>query len=426
MLINNFGKKYGYNLNIDYKDFTSKMNNINTLYISSLKNNKNISRNTMKLKYDIIADNSREIQNGLEHGYDTHLDFDTSKFKITFNPNLSRPVIKLNYKIIKWFELLIKQLEFYVGIKTGKDKLVYSYKVNAIKKALILIKDIDFKIKEGIQLQKYKGIGKGIINRIDEILKTGGLIEVNKADISGKHLKYVDSLMQIFGIGKIKAYELYTEHGIKSITELKQAIKNKTVKLPENIIKGIKYVDKIKINIPRLEVEKIVLYLINKGIRYDPNINIRICGSFRRESDTSNDIDIIISHPDIITKKQADASDIMINFIKHLIKSKFIIDSLTSLNVATKYMGICRLTPNHKIRRIDIRFMPQESYYTAILYFTGTREFNRKMRGVALSMGYKLNEYGLSDSKGKPFKVSSEKDIFDILNMEYLQPQYRK
>ena len=48
------------------------------------------------------------------------------------------------------------------------------------------------------------------------------------------------------------------------------------------------------------------------------------------------------------------------------------------------------------------------------------------MRSVALSMGYTLNEYRLLDDKGKAFKVNSEKDIFDILNMVYLQPQYRK
>lgn len=434
MLIADFGKNYGYEFNIDYKDFISKMDIVNTAYLAYMqKNNVNIqklSRSFTKMKYNIKNNKSHEINNGLEQGYNFTYDVDTSKFVnlLKYDSKLSREKTnnKLNSEIIKWFELLIKQLEFYVDVKTGKDKIIYSYKVNAIKKALDIIKNLDFKITSGEQIQKYKGIGSGIINRIDEILETGGLLEVNDADISGKHLEYIDELMQIFGIGRVKAYELYTEHGIKSISELKEAIKNKNIELPENIIKGIKYVDKIKINIPRTEMEEIVSYLINTGIDYDPNIDIRICGSYRREKEISNDIDIIISHPDIITKKQAEKSNIMTNFIKHLIKSSFIVDSLTSLKVPTKYMGICRLTPKHKLRRIDIRFMPIESYYTAILYFTGSSEFNRKMRTVALSMGYTLNEYRLLDNKGKPFKINSEKDIFDYLNMEYLQPQYRK
>src|SRR2546430_16406501 len=122
----------------------------------------------------------------------------------------------LNEDIIKWFDLLIKQLKFYVDVKTGKDKLAYSYKLNSISKALNIIQRLKFKIESGSQLKDHKGIGTGTIRRIDEILKTGKLSEVNEADVSGKHLDYVDELMKIFGIGRIKAYELYTKHGIKS------------------------------------------------------------------------------------------------------------------------------------------------------------------------------------------------------------------
>ena len=41
-------------------------------------------------------------------------------------------------------------------------------------------------------------------------------------------------------------------------------------------------------------------------------------------------------------------------------------------------------------------------------------------------MGYTLNEYGLFDENNKMFKVNSEKEIFDILGMEYLSPELRK
>jgi DNA polymerase beta len=89
-------------------------------------------------------------------------------------------------------------------------------------------------------------------------------------------------------------------------------------------------------------------------------------------------------------------------------------------------MGICKLVKNYPLRRIDIRYMPYESFYSAILYFTGAKDFNRKMRYIADSMGYTLNEYGLFDENGKPFIVTSEKDIFNILGMEYLTPDKRK
>lgn len=331
----------------------------------------------------------------------------------------------MNDEIIKWFELLLKQLEFYIDVKTGKDKLIYSYKLNSISKALDVIKRIDFEIKSGSELKIYKNIGKGTVDRIDEILETGKLSEVKDADISGKHLAYVDELMKIFGIGRTKAYKLYTEHNIKSIAELKNAVKKGIIDLPENIVKGIQYVDKITLNIPRAEVDEIYSKLIRSAISLDPQMDVRICGSYRRQKPTSNDIDVIVSHPDIVTKSQAENSDLMMRYVRLLKKEQFIIDSFTSEDVKTKYMGVCKLNKNGDLRRIDIRFMPQESYYTAILYFTGSGDFNRRMRGVADSMGYTLNEYELLSDKNKPMAVNSEKDVFDYLNMEYLQPQDR-
>lgn len=330
----------------------------------------------------------------------------------------------MNEKIIKWFKLLLKQLQFYNDVKTGKEKLVYSFKINSIKKSLDIIKKIDFEIKDGNELKDIKGVGAGTIRRINEIIKTGKLSEVKDADISGTHLEYVEDLMKIFGIGRTKAYELYTKYDIKNIKELKKAIKNKKIKLPENIMKGIKYVDKINTIIPRKEIDEINKYLLKHIIKIDPNMSLIICGSYRREKKTSGDIDIIISHPELKTKKDSEKSDLLQKFITKLEKDKFIVENFTSKNVLTKYMGICKYK-NNPIRRIDMRLIPQESYYTAILYFTGSAQHNIKLRRIAISMDYTLNEYALLDNKRKPFKIKSEKDIFEKLNLEYIQPKYR-
>ena len=40
-------------------------------------------------------------------------------------------------------------------------------------------------------------------------------------------------------------------------------------------------------------------------------------------------------------------------------------------------------------------------YPFAILYFTGSMEFNAKMRGLALEKGLSMNEYSLKDSNTK-------------------------
>ena len=115
----------------------------------------------------------------------------------------------------------------------------------------------------------------------------------------------------------------------------------------------------------------------------------------------------------------------MERYIERLTDAGFIIDSFTSEDVHTKYMGVCRLNKSYPIRRLDIRYVGQESYYTALLHATGSDSFNKKMRMVALSMGYSLNEYRLLDENKKQFTINSEKDIFNCLNMEYVQPNER-
>lgn len=335
-------------------------------------------------------------------------------------------LMKHNIIIIEWITKLINYLELDIINKTKKDKLIYAFKINSFKKALKTIESLDFEIenietlKEIKKTSKLPGIGKGTMERIDEILKTGKLSEIK--DIKMRE-KYIDELTKIFGIGKVIAGELYDKHNIKNVSDLKKAVKNDKIDLPESVLKGIKYVDKIRRDIPREEIDRLYLLLLDVACNIDPNIDIRLCGSYRRESNTSNDIDILISHSNIRTKKQTDKSKILSEFINVLIDRNIIVESLTSLNVSTKYMGICRI--DKLMRRIDIRFIPKESYYTALIYFTGSRSFNQRMRMVAMTMNYKLNEYGLYDSKGKSFKISCEKDIFDMLNMEYVQPKYR-
>ena len=77
-------------------------------------------------------------------------------------------------------------------------------------------------------------------------------------------------------------------------------------------------------------------------------------------------------------------------------------------------------------RRIDIRFIPFDSYGTAVLYFTGSKTFNTQMRTHALGKCYSLNEYGLkrlSDNMLIPCKT--EEEVFKILNYPFKKPEER-
>ena len=93
---------------------------------------------------------------------------------------------------------------------------------------------------------------------------------------------------------------------------------------------------------------------------------------------------------------------------------------------------MCKLHGGNVFRRIDIMITKPSEYPFAILYFTGSKDMNTTMRQKALSLGYSLNEYSLqyvdSEKKGSPLdkmNVTNEKDIFDCLEMDYVEPQDR-
>jgi len=104
----------------------------------------------------------------------------------------------------------------------------------------------------------------------------------------------------------------------------------------------------------------------------------------------------------------------------------FLIDHLT-FKGGKKYMGVCTLGEGYKARRIDIRCVDWHSYYPALIYFTGSKNLNIKLRRKAQELGYSLSEYGFKviDSD-EMITVDSEEELFEMLNEPYLPPTSRE
>jgi len=203
-------------------------------------------------------------------------------------------------------------------------------------------------------------------------------------------------------------------------------------KLGEKQLLGIKYFHDMSQKIPREEVEKAEKILKASASHMNNELIITLCGSFRRGRDKSGDIDCLITHPVIKTMEDLEAYPVNLlqKFVEFLTKLDFLVDHLTS-NGRSKYMGFCIVKQSGKVktvtaRRIDIRFIPYDSYGTAILYFTGSKNFNTKMRSHALSKGYSLNEYGLKRLKDNVFiPCKTEEEVFEILKYPYKKPTER-
>jgi len=307
----------------------------------------------------------------------------------------------MNNNIINVLKLYLEQIK--------ADNAII-FKINAISNLIKIIKNYPNEIKNGEELTNIKGVGKGSIEKINEIIKTGTLSYLNTNTNNNNEI--VNELTEVIGIGTVIAQKLIEKYKIKSLDELIKKVNSGEIKVNDKIMLGLKYVGKFKGKIPRKHIDDIYDYLTKF------NSNIVICGSYRRGLEFSSDIDVLLYDQDLLTMNDVKKSNMLNNYVKLLSKYKFIVDNITNNNV-TKYMGFIKW--ENTIRRIDIRLIPYESIYTALVYFTGSYELNKIMRRKAKELGYKLNEYGLYKDN-KIIYITSEKELFKKLDMKYLKP----
>jgi len=274
----------------------------------------------------------------------------------------------------------------------------------AYKKAeeTILNSDNIYKVDE---LKGKPGIGPVILKKMEDFLENGKLDIIEREQSKPEYL-----FTNIYGVGPKKAREL-VEQGIITIDSLK---KQQTEVLNKVQQVGLKYYDDILERIPREEIDnynRVFKTAVPKTAKYE------IVGSYRRGQSTSGDIDMILTSED-----PADFD----TFLDKLISEKIIIEVLS--RGKSKCLVIAKIPSSSKYRRVDFLYTDNRKYPFAILYFTGSKGFNERMRAYSLCLGYSLNEHGFSvGKKGEKLDrvFTGERDIFSFLGLEYKEPVER-
>ena len=299
------------------------------------------------------------------------------------------------------------------------------FKVIAYSKVIKQLETHDKPITSVEDLQSISGIGKGIKEKIEEIIKSGYTEKtkeaLDKTSAQGAIMAAMESLTQIMGVGPVKAKELIEQHKIVTIDELR----NRLDLLNDKQRMGLKYHDDFMKRIPRAEMDKHFAFIEDAVKSADKDLIFEMTGSYRRGLKDSGDIDVLVTYRgDNVAKAEAAFR----NIIEHLRKKKYLADDFAFGD--KKYNGVCRLPRHRSYRRIDIMYTEPERFPFALLYFTGSQDFNIGMRKKALELGYSLNEYGLKETGGKKddtiaHQFHTEQDVFKFLGMEYVAPKDR-
>lgn len=349
-----------------------------------------------------------------------------------------------NQNIINVFNKLIAEKQEVINdlkkdkVTNKKEITAINFKIVNFRKGLKAIKEFPKKIEKGEDLKDIKGVGKGIISRINEIISEGTLKgEIKNNKERSNKLTKIEELQRITGVGPAKARALVD---LKiDLKRLREAFENEEEDILKNLthhqIIGLRYLEDFEARIPRQEIIQLRVKMKKIMSKFDPELEIIVCGSFRREKAESGDIDVLFLNKKFMKEEEILENDenYLMKMVNHLKSKKVIVDSLTD-GGKTKYMGVCKLTQKYIGRRIDIRLIPYESKGAAMLYFTGSGNFNKVMRTHALKEGYTINEYGVYSLKKEGKKMvkdeliptNDEKDIFKVVKMEYLEPKDRK
>lgn len=291
------------------------------------------------------------------------------------------------------------------------------FKTRAYRMAAETLRESEESIEDLVKenrLEELPGIGKAIAKKISTFVTTGSSPYFEKLT-EEIPLSLLD-LLKIQDVGPKKVGMLYKKLGITTIDELEKAARQHKIReldgfgvITENkILRGIALQSQISgrtlLHHALEQGNQYVEYLKNKK-----NVEkISIAGSLRRRKETIGDIDILVSssHPD----------EIMDAFVEYTLVDEILLKGKTKTSVRLQD-GV----------QVDLRVVEQKSFGSALQYFTGSKEHNVLLRGLALKKELKLNEYGVFSKETDEYLAGeTEKDVYKTIGLPFIPPELRE
>ena len=266
------------------------------------------------------------------------------------------------------------------------------------------------------QLKGIPGIGEALREKISTLVTTGKLPYYD--ELVAQFPPKLFELFDVPGLGPKKIKALYEKLNIASLADLEKACQDDKVAGLDGF--GVKTQEKLLHSMATLKqgagchlasVAAHASATLLDDLRAHPDtIRLSAGGSTRRRNETVHDIDIIVSTKNPIAVSQA--------FREHPLVDHVLAAGDTKSSVMLKN-GL----------QADLRVVSDEEYPFALMYFTGSKEHNIVLRGLAQDRGWTLNEYRLAPVKKdapKVPKIREERDIYELFGFDYIEPELRE
>ncbi|MXZ06089.1 MAG: DNA polymerase/3'-5' exonuclease PolX [Acidimicrobiia bacterium] len=266
------------------------------------------------------------------------------------------------------------------------------------------------------QLRGISGIGKSTASYIREYVETGRLGRLDS--LRKQYPPDFQELVRVPGLGPKRAVTLREALGVDSVDALIEALDARSVrelsgfgrKTEENLRRSIERLgwSGKERRTPILVAMKEAQRLVN-DLKTLPGVDrVAYAGSLRRFRETVADLDILVATSDS-------------GVTARLLRDRSWVGSVLAAG-ETKTSVL-----THSGLQVDVRMVPEHQWGAALLYFTGSKEHNIRLRRLAIEQEWVLSEYALYHSETEEvIAQQTEQDIYRALGMAWVPPPIRE
>ncbi len=310
---------------------------------------------------------------------------------------------------------VLEEIAFLLEMKNANPFRVRAYR-NAARALLNTEKDLNDLIQEKA-LSNIEGIGEDLAGKITKLAKTGKLAFYENLKKSVP--KSAFELREVHGLGAKKIQVLQKKLKIHSLKQLEKACKEGKLekiagfgkKTEQNILNALSKKEIYSQRKLWWEANQLAKPIVAALKKLSFVLDAEVAGSLRRCLETVGDLDFLVSSKE--PKK----------VMKWFTEQEFV-GSITSQG-ETK--ASIRMKGGFQA---DLRVVLEKEFGFALLYFTGSKEHNVKLRERALKKGWSVSEYGITlTKKGAPPRLPSsptEEDIYKAMGLSYIPPEIRE
>ncbi len=307
--------------------------------------------------------------------------------------------------------------------------------------------DIAVIASDKAKLMEIDGIGPKIADKIVEFCQTGKIKEFD--ELREQVPTGLMALLEVPGLGPKTIRVLWQEGGVEDLPSLKRIMEDGTIlKLPRM---GDKSVQKLRESLALMQESSkrlpmgLAAHVAERFmavLRAVPGVEkVEAAGSLRRGKDTVGDIDILVaaSKPAAVSeafRAMPDVKQVLVGGDTKSSVRAVIKPELGRWDDGDQKPQVDTASAGGGTVQVDLRVIPKESWGAALMYFTGSKEHNVRLRERAQKKGMTLNEYGLfpdddmespPHARGvKPLAGKSEEEVYKKLGIAWVPPEVRE